>query len=48
MQHFSGMKFYMGYKKNMSFLVVPKSLKVGKKVEKIGYAPLRKYLGFMK
>ena len=30
------MTFYMGYEKNMSFLVIPKSLKVGKKVEKIG------------
>ena len=36
MQHFSAMKFYMGYEKNMSFLVIPKSLKVGGKVEKIG------------
>ena len=30
------MKFYMGYEKNMSLLLVPKSLKVNKKVEKIG------------
>ena len=30
------MKFYMGYEKNMSFLVIPKSLNVGEKVEKIG------------
>ena len=36
MQHFSAMKYYMGYGKNMSFLVIPKSPKVWKKVEKIG------------
>ena len=35
-KHFSAVKFYMGYEKNMSFLVIPKSPKVGKKVEKIG------------
>ena len=31
MKHFSAMEFYMGYEKNMSFLVIPKSLTVGKK-----------------
>ena len=36
MDHFSAVKFYMGYEKNMSFLVIPKSPKVGEKVEKIG------------
>ena len=36
MQHFSAMIFYMGYEKNMSFLMIPKSPKIGKKVEKIG------------
>ena len=30
----------MGYEKNMSVLVIPKSPKVKKKVEKIGRAPL--------
>ena len=30
------MKFYMSYEENMSFLVIPKSPKVGRKVEKIG------------
>ena len=39
-QQFSAMRFYMGYKKNMSFLVILKSAKVGKKVEKIGWTPL--------
>ena len=29
----------MDYEKNMSFLVIPKSPKVWKKVEKIGWAP---------
>ena len=38
-QHFSAMKFYMGYEKTMSFPVIQKSLKVGKKVEKIGVGP---------
>ena len=32
-QHFSAMKFNMGYEKNMSFLVIPKSPKVGKKLK---------------
>ena len=36
MEHFSAVKFTMGYEKNMSFLVIPKSPKVSKKVEKIG------------
>ena len=40
MQHFWAAKCYMGYE-NMSFLVIFKSPKVGKKVEKIGLAPLR-------
>ena len=35
-KHFSAVKFYMGYEKNMSFHVIPKSPKVLKKVEKIG------------
>ena len=35
-KHFSAVKFYMGYEKNMSFHVIPKSPKVWKKVEKIG------------
>ena len=35
-QHFSAMKFYMGYEENMSFLVIPKSPKAGENVEKIG------------
>ena len=33
---FSAVKFAMGYEKNMSFLVIPKSPKVWKKVEMIG------------
>ena len=36
MEHFSAVKFYMGYEKNMSFLVKPKSTKLWEKVEKIG------------
>ena len=39
MEHFSAVKFAIGYEKNMSFLVIAKSLKVGKKVEKIGLGP---------
>ena len=36
-EHFSAVKFAMGYEKNMSFLVISKSAKVWKKqVEKIG------------
>ena len=31
MGHFSAVEFDMGYEKNMSFLVKPKSLKVPKK-----------------
>ena len=30
MEHFSAAKFYLGYEKNMGFLVISKSLKVGK------------------
>ena len=30
-QHFWAAKFYMGYEENMSFLVIPKSPKVGEK-----------------
>ena len=33
---FSAVKFAMGYEKNMGFFVIPKLLKVWKKVEKIG------------
>ena len=38
MEHFSAVKFAVGYEKNMNFLVMPKSSKVWKKkkVEKIG------------
>ena len=36
MAHFSAVNFDTGYEKNMSFLVIPKSPKVWKKVEKIG------------
>ena len=39
-QHFSAIKFYLGYEKYMSFLVIPTSPKVWKKVEKIGLCPL--------
>ena len=35
-EHFSDVKFAMGYEKNMSVLVIAISLKVCKKVEKIG------------
>ena len=41
MECLSAVKFAMGYEKNMSFHVIPKSPKVLKKVEKIG-------LGFFK
>ena len=36
MGRFSAVKFAMGYEKNMSFLVIPKSPEVWKKVEQIG------------
>ena len=39
-KHLSAVNFVMGYGKNMSFLVIPKSPEVWKKVEKIGWAPL--------
>ena len=35
-EQFSAVKFATGYEKNMSFLVITKSQKVWKKVEKIG------------
>ena len=36
MEHISAVKFDTSYEKNMSFLVIPKSPKVGRKIEKIG------------
>ena len=41
MEHLSTIKFAMGYEKNRSFLVIPKSPKVGKRVEKIGLGPFK-------
>ena len=35
-EHFSAVKFAMGYENNMSFLVIAKSQKACKKIEKIG------------
>ena len=43
MEHFSAAKFAIGYEKNMSFLVIAKSPKVWKKVEKIALGSLRRY-----
>ena len=43
-EHFSAVKFAMGYEKNMSFLLIPKSQEVGKKVKrkkKSDWAPLK-------
>ena len=34
MEHFSAVKFAMGYEKNMSFLLIPKSPKVGNKLKR--------------
>ena len=39
-EHFSAVKFVMGYKKNVSFLVIPKSPKVWKIKVKLEWAPL--------
>ena len=39
-KHFSAVKFYMGYEKNMSFHVIPKSPKVWKKLKRSDWAPL--------
>ena len=39
-KHFLAVKLYMGYEQNISFLVIPKSPKVGKQVEKIGLGSL--------
>ena len=43
-EHFSAANFAMGYEKSMSFLVIPKSSKVWKKVEKYDWAPLKERL----
>ena len=40
MEHFSAVKFAMGYEKNMSFLVIAKSPKVWKKSWKDGLGSL--------
>ena len=46
MEHLRAVKFSMGYEKNMSFLVIAKSSKVGKKVEKVGLGSFKSsYLG---
>ena len=39
-QHFSAVKFAIGYEKNMSFLGISKSQKNWKKVEKSDWVPL--------
>ena len=44
MDHFSAVKFYMGYEKNMSFIVIAKSPKVGKKLKRSDWAPLNRIL----
>ena len=43
-KHFSAVKFYMGYEKNMSFHVIPKYPKVWKKVEKIRLGSSKAFL----
>ena len=45
MKHFSAVKFAVGYEKSMGFLVIPKSPKVRKKVEKLDWAPLNCWEG---
>ena len=42
MEHFSAVKFAKGYEKNISYLVTPKSPKVGQKLNKSDWAPLNK------
>ena len=44
MEHSSAVKFNMGYEKNMSFLVTPKSPKVRKKCWKSDWAPSMLYM----
>ena len=41
------LKFAMGYAKNMSFLVTPKSQKVLKKVKQIRLAPLNVIIKYL-
>ena len=40
MKHFSAVKFYRGYEKNTSFLVIPKSPNDEKKLKRSDWAPL--------
>ena len=44
MEHFSAVKLAMGLRKNVSILVIPKSQKFEKIVEKSNWAPLITYL----
>ena len=44
-EHISAVKFDTGYENNKSFLVIPKSLKVRQKVEKIGLSSFNIDLG---
>ena len=46
-EHFSAVKFAMGYEKNMSFLVIPKSPKVGKKLKKSDWVALKAETSFL-
>ena len=44
MECFSAVILVMGYKKNMSFLVIPKSPKVLKKLKKIGLGTFKQII----
>ena len=39
--NFLAVKFHLDYKKNMSFLMIPKSPKVGKKLKRLDWSSLR-------
>ena len=43
-KHFPAVKFAMGNEKNMSFLVIPKSPNIWKKIEKSNWASLKCYI----
>ena len=45
MDHISAVKFYMGNEKKLSNLLIPKSQKVGDKVQKTGPCPYKVLYG---
>ena len=46
MEHFSAVKFYKDYEKNMIFMWYQNLQKFGKKLKRLDWAPLIKWINF--